>query len=227
MNKLFVVIALVCISSCSQKTNYLPDGFVYLNEVVPDIVIDLRYYSKKNFVGDTIEGYHSNNAIITLEAANALFNVSNDLRKSNYGIMVFDVYRPQRSVNHFVRWARDLDDTLMKSLYYPEIKKSKLFEEGYIAEKSGHSRGSTIDLTLFYLDGDKKGEELDMGTSYDFFSLQSWPSSMGVTDIQRGNRMLLRDVMLKHGFKPLREEWWHFTLKSEPFANSYFDFLVN
>ncbi len=139
------------------------------------------------------------------------------------GLKLFDAYRPQQAVNHFVRWAKVLNDTLMKQSYYPDVPKSELFKRGYIASKSGHSRGSTVDLTLIDLD---TGNELDMGSPYDFFGVQSHPFYKKITDKQRKNRMLLRRVMLKNGFKPYENEWWHFTLRDEPFPNQYFDFPV-
>ena len=141
------------------------------------------------------------------------------------GLKVFDAYRPQRAEDHFVRWAEDLADTKMKARYYPDVDKANLFRDGYIAAKSGHSRGSTVDLTIVSLNA---GEpiELDMGTGWDHFGPKSWPSSREVTTQQRANRMLLQSLMVKHGFRPLAEEWWHFTLVDEPFPDTYFDFVV-
>mgnify|MGYP003312912948 CR=1 FL=1 len=151
-----------------------------------------------------------------------LKNVQNDLSHFNYGLKVFDAYRPQRSVDHFVKWARN-NDRKMKKIHYPDVKKRNLFKEGYIASKSGHSRGSTIDLTII----DKKtGIELDMGTIYDFFGKESWIDYDGVTDLQKQNRLLLQSVMKKFGFKPLKEEWWHFTLHNGPVPDSYFRVLI-
>jgi D-alanyl-D-alanine dipeptidase len=207
--------------------NNPPDGFVYLDEYIPGIEVDLRYYSNDNFVGDTVDGYHANKCIISLEAAKALKKVSAELNAKGIGLKIFDAYRPQQAVNHFVRWAKDLGDTLTKSKYYPEERKSTLFKKGYIASKSGHSRGSAIDLTLIYLSGEKKGKEVDMGAGWDFFGTISWPSSDKVTAKQKENRMLLRNTMIKHGFKPYNKEWWHFTLKHEPFPDTYFNFPIN
>jgi len=220
-----ILLCLIIYLANTQKAN-LPDGIVYLNDVVPDIVMDLRYYSSDNFVGDTIDGYHAEKCIISMKAANALANVQIDLKSMGYGLKVFDAYRPQQAVDHFVRWAKDQDDTKMKQRYYPEVDKNLLFKHGYISTKSGHTRGSTVDLTIIYLDGPNKNEELDMGTPWDFFSPKSWPSSDEVSAKQKENRLLFQEVMVKYGFKQLEEEWWHFTLKEEPFPKTYFNFPV-
>ncbi len=204
----------------------LPEGFVDLEEVIPSIQVDVRYHTAENFVGRRIDGYEKPKCLLTEKAAMALKKVQEELRAFGLGLKVYDAYRPQRAVNHFVRWAKDVEDTKMKSKYYPEVEKKNLFKEGYIAEKSSHSRGSTVDVTIVSRDGEAS-EELDMGTGWDFFGPQSWPSSMEVTPAQRANRMLLQNLMTKHGFVPLKEEWWHFTLKDEPFPERYFDFPVN
>jgi D-alanyl-D-alanine dipeptidase len=204
----------------------IPDDFVYLQDIIPDITVDLRYYSSDNFVGDTIDGYRAGKCIISRDAAKALSKVQRDLKSTGYSLKVFDAYRPQQAVDHFVRWANDLEDTLMKSKFYPEIDKSFLFEQGYISSKSGHTRGSTIDLTIIYNEGSNKGRELDMGTTWDFFSTKSWPSSNETTEKQKANRMLLKKVMTRHGFRQLMTEWWHFTLIDEPYPDTYFDFSI-
>lgn len=202
------------------------DGFVYLDDLSPNIVVNLRYYSSNNFVGDTIDGYQANKCIISEEAALALAMVQKELKSMNYGLKIFDAYRPQQAVDHFVRWGKDLKDQKMKSVYYPDVEKRLLFQQGYISSRSGHSRGSTVDLTLMYLQGENKGDELDMGTPWDFFSPKSWPDSGEVTATQYANRMLLQKIMRKYGFRPYSEEWWHFTLINEPFPVTYFDFPV-
>jgi D-alanyl-D-alanine dipeptidase len=201
----------------------IPSGFVDLKKAVPTVIIDLRYGGENNFVGERIDGYEAEICYISTPAAVALKSVQEELGTFGLGLKVFDAYRPQRGVNHFVRWAKDLNDTKMKASYYPDVLKSELFDKGYIAARSGHSRGSTVDLTLIDL---ATGKELDMGTGFDFFSPLSWPTSMEVTSQQRANRLLLRSIMLRHGFKPLAEEWWHFTLANEPYPTTYFDFLV-
>ncbi len=214
-----------------------PSGFVELAEAVPDVILEVRYYSTYNFVGDRIDGYEAPCVLMTREAAKALKAVSDDVMAQGYRLKVYDAYRPQMAVSHFVRWAEDLNDTRMKPYFYPNETKGVLFEKGYIAAKSGHSRGSTIDLTLFDM---ATGKELDMGGTFDYFGLEShpdWcgdPETMeytgdgedGITEEQFRNRMILRAAMLRHGFKPLVEEWWHFTLKDEPYPDVYFTFPV-
>ena len=203
-----------------------PDGFSYVKDSIPNIVLEMRYCGDDNFIGQPIEGYNEPVCILSNEAIAALEQVQHELNGKGYGLKIFDAYRPQPAVDQFVRWAKKLEDTLMKRRYYPEVKKQHLFKEGYISSKSGHSRGSTVDLTLVYLEGERKGEEVDMGSPYDFFGKISWPKSDLVTEEQFKNRMLLREAMLKHGFKPLYTEWWHFTLRNEPYPNTYFDFEV-
>lgn len=200
-----------------------PSGFVVLAEVVPDIIQEIRYYSTYNFVGDRIDGYEMPCALMTREAAEALKKVSDDLKKQGYRLKVFDAYRPQMAVSHFVRWAEDIRDKRMKKYFYPKVDKTKLFEQGYIAAKSGHSRGSTVDLTLFDMTTEK---EVDMGGTFDYFGELSHPDYKGITQTQFKNRMILRKAMIKHGFRPLEEEWWHFTLENEPYPDTYFTFPV-
>lgn len=200
----------------------LPDSFVFVDQVVPAVSIDLRYTGSDNFLGRPVQGYQQARAVLSAPAAKALAKVQEELQPFGLGVHVFDAYRPQRAVNDFVQWANDLDDTRMKAQYYPRVQKQNLFKEDYIAERSGHSRGSTIDLTLTSRD---TGELLDMGSGFDFFGVESWPDHAGITAQQRANRLLLRSVMLKHGFKPYPKEWWHFTLENEPFPDTYFDFL--
>ena len=201
----------------------LPTGFVYARDVINDLDIELRYFSVNNFVGDTIEGYHSNKLIITKETADKLMLVQEELQSQNLCLKVYDGYRPQRAVNHFIRWARDLNDTINKSQFYPDVAKANLFKEEYIASRSGHSRGSTLDLTIINV---ITGEPLDMGSPYDFFGQQSWVDYQSISETQKMNRQLLQIVMLKHGFRNYPKEWWHFTLRGEPFPETYFDFVV-
>ncbi len=202
-----------------------PSGFVVLSDVVPDIIQEIRYYSTYNFVGDRIDGYEQPCALMTIEAAQALKKVSDDVMKLGYRLKVYDAYRPQRAVDNFVRWAEDLDDKRMKPYFYPEVDKTKLFSEGYIDAKSGHSRGSTIDLTLFDM---KTGKELDMGGTFDYFGELSHPDYKGnLTKQQLKNRQILRDAMIRNGFKPIATEWWHFTLENEPYPDTYFNFTIS
>ena len=198
--------------------------FVLLSDAVPDAILEIRYYSTYNFVGDRIEGYEEPLAFLTAEAADALKGASDELAAEGYRLKIYDAYRPQMAVTNFVEWAKDEGDTRMKAYFYPELDKDVLFPQGYIAEHSGHSRGSTVDLTLFDMRTEK---EVDMGGTFDYFGELSHPDYTGITDEQYANRMLLRDVMMKHGFKPLPEEWWHFTLENEPYPDTYFTFPIN
>jgi D-alanyl-D-alanine dipeptidase len=198
--------------------------FVLLSEAVPNAILEIRYYSTYNFVGERIDGYKEPVALLTKEAATALKAVSDDLEEQGYRLKIFDAYRPQMAVDNFVEWAEDVDDTKMKEYFYPELDKSVLFDQGYIAEHSGHSRGSTLDLTLFDM---KTEKEVDMGGTFDYFGELSHPDYTDITDEQYENRMILRNAMTKHGFKPLAEEWWHFTLENEPYPDTYFKFPVS
>ena len=199
-------------------------GFVLISQFVPDAILEIRYYSIYNFVGDRIDGYEQPVALLTREAATALKAVSDELRPKGYRLKIYDAYRPQKAVTHFLNWAKDTKDTRMKAYFYPELEKSMLFSRGYIARHSGHSRGSTVDLTLF---DTKTGKEVDMGGPFDYFGKLSHTDYTGITKTQYRNRMLLRKVMLTHGFKPVRGEWWHFTLKNEPYPDTYFTFPVS
>jgi len=201
----------------------LPKGFVYVDAVIPDALYEVRYFTKNNFVGERIDGYLAPRVILTTPAATALAAVQADLAPFGLTLKIFDGFRPQRAVDHFVRWGKNLADTRMKAAYYPEVDKKNLFRDGYIATKSGHSRGSTVDLTIVAND---TGRELDMGTPFDFFGTLSWPENMAQPPHVRANRALLRHVMARHGFRHLKEEWWHFTLNNEPYPEIYFNFTV-
>ena len=199
-----------------------PAAFVDAAIVVPGLIVEMRYASPHNFVGRPIEGYEAPRCLLTKPAATALAEVARDLAPHGLRIKVFDCYRPERAVMTFVRWARDIKDTAGKAEFYPEVDKRTLFRDGYISSQSGHSRGSTADLTLAKDDG----TELDMGTAFDFFSLKSWPSSAAVTPEQHASRMVLASAMRHRGFRSYDREWWHFTLRGEPFPETYFDFPV-
>ena len=202
-----------------------PDSrFVVLGDYIPDIIQEIRYYSTYNFIGHRVDGYEMPVALMTREAAEALKKVSDDVKAQGYRLKVFDAYRPARGVAHFVRWSHDPSDTVTKRYFYPEHPKPSLFEKGYVARRSGHSRGSTVDLTLFDMETEK---EVDMGGTYDYLGGRSHPAYKGdLTPEQYENRMILRRAMLKHGFKPLETEWWHFTLADEPYPDTYFDFPI-
>jgi D-alanyl-D-alanine dipeptidase len=210
--------------TCSQmNAQILKKGFSYLSEVDESIQQELRYFSINNFIGKKIDGYNKNTIIISNAAANALKKVQAELKQMGLSLKVYDAYRPQQSVDHFVRWAKKLNDTLMKQSYYPTIRKSDLFQLGFIASKSGHTRGSSVDLSIVEI---KTNKEIDMGSSYDFFGATSHSFHKKLSSRQEKNRMLLRNIMIKNGFKPYDKEWWHFTLVEEPFPNTYFNFDI-
>jgi len=225
---LSLALLLLLLSSCCNMPRMLPDsyleeGFVYVKDVIPDAILDVRYYGNNNFIGRRIEGYLAPTVILTEEATEALKRASDDFRRHGYVVKLFDGFRPQRAVNDFIIWATDLEDNRMKSEFYPAVDKSNLFSEGYIARRSGHSRGSTIDLTLVSL---RTGEELDMGSPFDFFGAISHHGSPLITPEQEENRKLLKDVMERAGFRAYDLEWWHYTLANEPYPDTYFDFPV-
>jgi zinc D-Ala-D-Ala dipeptidase len=215
--------AAISAGAAAAQQRELPAGFVDAASVVPGLIVDMRYTTTDNFTGRPVDGYEAPVCILTERAATALLEVQNELRPFGLGLKVFDCYRPARAVAQFVRWAADPADTLRKAEFYPELDKSRLFELGYIAERSGHSRGSTVDLTLVEL---THGNELFMGTGWDLFSRLSWPMDGRIEPEHRALRMLLRSLMMKHGFRPYDQEWWHFTLNGEPFPDTYFDFPV-
>lgn len=241
----FILILLI-LSRITQAQNNIPDGFVEIREIIPDVLLDMRYTSSHNFLGVPVDGYHAEKCYMTREAAEALLKVQEELSRFSLSLKIYDAYRPQRAVDHFVRWAEDLDDTLTKREFYPTIDKSRLFEDGYIAEKSGHSRGSTVDLTIVPIplteqpefdindqcecfesvDKRFKDNSLNMGTGFDCFHPLSHTENPELNPQQRANRLLLKSLMDKYGFKNLAEEWWHFTLINEPFPDTYFNFEV-
>ena len=201
-----------------------PSGFVLLADFVPHIIQEIRYYSTYNFIGERIDGYEEPCAVVTAEAARALKTVSNEMFVRGYRLKIFDAYRPACAVKQFVLWGIEDQDIRMKPYFYPELEKQELFAKGYIASQSSHSRGSTVDLTLLEM---KTGKELDMGSPFDLFSPISHPDCRDITEEQYENRMTLRQVMLRCGFEPIDCEWWHFTLKNEPYPDTYFNFPVS
>ncbi|MBQ7496106.1 MAG: M15 family metallopeptidase [Bacteroidaceae bacterium] len=267
-NLLSLLTLCLLILSCSTKSREVcpeedASQFVTLTDVVPDVILEIRYFGTYNFVGTRIDGYEEPTALLTRQAADSLKAVSDDVMKLGYRLKIYDAYRPQKGVDHFVRWAEDVADTLMKPYFYPDLDKSVLFPQDYICLKSGHTRGSTLDLTLFDMATEK---EVDMGGTFDWFGPESHPDFCGnpetgtykapldpsagdkvsgnqvppaggprgaagepqraITPEQFQNRMILRQAMLRHGFKPFDTEWWHFTLKDEPFPDTYFTFPV-
>ncbi len=193
-----------------------PD-FVDAGAMIPAAIVDMRYAGKYNFTGERVSGYRKPKCLLTRPAAEALSRANAELEGMGLRLRIYDCYRPQRAVDRFARWGANADQST-KADYYPNIEKSRLFAEGYIAERSGHSRGSTVDLTI---------EGLDMGSPYDFFDPISNTGDPRPGDTQRANRLLLKLLMEKHGFRPYALEWWHFTLADEPYQESYFDRPVN
>ena len=224
-------------------------GFVYLHEIDPTILVSLRYYTDENFVGRPVDGYKEPVVIMTKQAAQALRKVQKHLKKDGYSLVVYDAYRPQQAVNHFMRWSEDAKDKLKEHHYYPRVEKGKVFDLGYVAKRSGHSRGSTVDLTIIK-DGELLHEvqeqerqlcdgctitflndgTVDMGSSFDLFDEASHTHNNLIEEKCQERRNYLKAIMEQYGFKNYSCEWWHFTLKDEPFAadkdDSYFDFPV-
>ena len=246
----FLIIGSMLATSCKHRhwknVHLSPQAdnsqFVNLMDAVPDAILEIRYFSTYNFVGHRIDGYEEPTALLTRVAADSLKAVSDDVLQLGYRLKIYDAYRPQTGVEHFVRWAADVSDTLMKPYFYPDLDKSVLFAQDYIYEKSGHTRGSTLDLTLFDMSTEK---ELDMGGTFDWFGPESHPDFCGnpatgeytgdnskspsgrsITPEQFKHRMILRQAMMRHGFKPIESEWWHFVLRDEPFPDTYFTFPV-
>ncbi|UOB14255.1 M15 family metallopeptidase [Streptomyces sp. HP-A2021] len=236
-------------ATAQAKTGpHAPKDFVALRSVDPTIIQEMRYFTPHNFVGQRIDGYAQPICVLTRPAAQALHRAQTKLLRQGYTLKVYDCYRPQRAVDHFVRWAKDLDDQAMKGEFYPNVAKTRLFADGYIAEKSGHSRGSTLDVTLVKLPAKPTrpyhpGEPLvpcfapederfpdnsvDMGTGFDCFDTLSHTLDPRVQGQQRANRLLLKSTLEGLGFVNLAEEWWHYTYKPEPYPDTYFDFPVS
>ncbi len=241
---LFIILSIPFTSFGEAK---YPPGFVDIKEVIPSVILDIRYFTPHNFLGTRVDGYHSPKCILTKEAAQALLRVQKDLEKFHLSLKVYDCYRPQRAVGHFVRWAKDIEDTKTKEEFYPTVDKRDLFKDGYIAERSSHSRGSTVDLTIVpvpvpgqevykegqklyacFLSADKrfKDNSIDMGSGFDCFHELSHTANPNIGFQQRANRLLLKTLMERYGFENYNLEWWHYTLKNEPFPDTYFDFPI-
>ena len=242
MTKHFALLLAVMLTATGVQAQRATSRLVPVTDVVPDAVLEIRYYGTYNFVGKRIDGYEEPTALLTRRAADSLRAVSDDVKQMGYRLKIYDAYRPQQAVDHFVRWAKVTRDTLTKQYFYPDLPKSVLFRQGYIAGKSGHTRGSTVDLTLVDM---QTGEDVDMGGTFDWFGPESHPDFCGnpatgqytgdnrkspkhrtITAKQFANRMILRNAMLRHGFKPISSEWWHFTLRDEPYPHTYFNIPV-
>jgi len=243
---------MISFSGCSplvqfSRADKMPVNMVDIQKVVPEVVMDIRYYGPHNFLGEKVDGYLAPKCYLTKEAADALARVQKDIEPYSLTLKIYDCYRPQRAVNHFVRWARDIENTKTRKEFYPTIDKRNLFRDGYIDSKSGHSRGSTVDLTIVplpvpkqqdYIPGQKLFEcyrpvtkrfvdnSIDMGTGFDCFHELSNTSNKNISRQQKINRLLLKSLMEKHGFKNYDKEWWHYTLKNEPYPDTYFDFVI-
>lgn len=248
-----VIIILIYQLSCAgvkpTEINELkmPDDFVNIKEVIPSIILDIKYYTPHNFVGEQIDGYNAPKCLVSKQAAEALKNIQEELNKFSFSLKLYDCYRPQRAVNEFIKWAEDPGDTKMKREFYPDIDKKNLFNQNYIAKKSGHSRGSTVDVTIVpiptppeekyvagqdlrpcYWPKEKRFNDssIDMGTGFDCFSEFSHADYKQLNVQQRINRLTLKYIMEKNGFINLESEWWHYTLEDEPYPNTYFDFVI-
>ncbi|MBN1471455.1 MAG: M15 family metallopeptidase [Syntrophaceae bacterium] len=247
---LLLLILTSCVPKSSinlSKVDKMPDGFVDIERVIPGVLLDIRYYGQHNFLGEKVDGYLVPKCYLTQVAARALSGVQNDLQPYSLTLKIYDCYRPQRAVNHFVRWATEIDNTKTRKEFYPTVDKRNLFKDGYIADRSSHSRGSTVDLTIVplpapkqsdYIPGQKLREcylpagqrfgdnSIDMGTGFDCFHELSHTANPNISRQQKINRLLLKTLMEKHGFKNYDMEWWHYTLKSEPYPDTYFDFVI-
>jgi len=225
----------------------MPDGFVDIQKIIPEVILDIRYYGQHNFLGERVDGYMAPKCFFSKDAAEALVGVQKELEPYSLTLKIYDCYRPQRAVDHFVRWAKDIKNTKTMQEFYPTIDKNNLFKDGYIDSKSGHSRGSTVDLTIVpfpapkqqdYISGQKLSEcylpaakrfgdnSIDMGTGFDCFHELSHTANINIGQRQKINRLLLKSLMEKHGFRNYDKEWWHFTLKNEPYPDIYFDFVI-
>jgi len=239
--------AAFALTSGAMAQDAVPDGFVWLKHVDPTIEQDIRYYGQHNFLGRPVAGYEAPECILTREAAEALGAVQAELARSRLSLKVYDCYRPQRAVDDFVRWSEDGSDQAMKAEFYPRVDKARFFDLGYVARKSGHSRGSTVDVTIVprdhlvgrpYAPGEPLVDcalpaserfpdpSLDFGSGYDCMDEKSHHGRTDIPAVARANRLMLKDLMERHGFTAYPEEWWHYTLDDEPFPDTYFDFPV-
>jgi D-alanyl-D-alanine dipeptidase len=235
------------IAHTGTDNHKMPDSFVDIQKVIPEVILDIRYYGQHNFLGERVDGYMASKCFLTKEAAKALVGVQKELESYSLTLKIYDCYRPQRAVDHFVRWAKDIKNTKTMREFYPTIDKRNLFKDGYIDSKSGHSRGSTVDLTIVplpaprqanYMTGQKLSEcylpaakrfvdnSIDMGTGFDCFHELSHTANIKIGRQQKINRLLLKSLMEKYGFRNYDKEWWHFTLKNEPHPDTYFDFVI-
>lgn len=218
---MFVIVTVSFISVWASTISEDKTGFAEISTMIDDVVYDIRYYSSNNFTGNKIDGYKAPRAYLTKEALTALAKAADDLRKQGYRLVIWDAYRPQKAVDNFVRWIKNPEDPGDKA-FFPKLKKSNLIKGDYIATKSGHTRGSTVDLTIIK----KDGSPVDMGGTFDLFSEISHYKYPNITPEQKRNREILRNAMVKAGFRGIYSEWWHYTLRNEPYKDTYFNFDV-
>ncbi len=218
--KVLILIATLVMSSMAHSH----PGFVSITDLCPEVKAHMSYGTTENFTGEVVAGYKARKALMAKGPAEALCNVIADARRLGLGIKIFDCYRPAKAVAFFQDWAKKAENNFeLKEIYYPEYTREQLFELGYIAKQSSHSKGSAVDLTLFDLE---TGKDLDMGTHFDYFGELSHTDNLGVTAAQRKNRYVLKGLMEGRGFKNFSQEWWHYSLKPEPYPDTYFDFDV-
>lgn len=241
-----VLVAVCCGAPVARADPVAPADFVVLQDVDPSIEADIRYYTPHNFTGDPVDGYQAPLCILTRAAAEGLRRAQQQLKPRGYTLKVYDCYRPQRAVDEFVSWASDVADQRMKAEFYPRVDKSVLFRDGYIASRSGHSRGSTVDLTVVrlpaapapqYIPGQPlvdctapapqrfSDDSIDMGSGFDCFDPVA--HTLDVQGEQLSNRLLLKDVLQAQGFVNYADEWWHYTYQPEPYPDTYFDFPID
>jgi len=201
----------------------LPAGFVYVDEFIDDCIVDAKYAGTENFLGRPAAGYHAPLVVVTREVADRLVTAAAALRGQGYVLKIFDAFRPQRAVDDFVRWAEDPEDCRRRMVHYPNEEKRDLFPKGYIAKRSGHTRGCSVDLTLV---DRNTWQELDMGSIFDFMDLRSHHGALGLSPLQEANRLILMDAMCANGFRLYQEEWWHYIAFPEPYPDTYFDFPI-
>lgn len=241
-----ILFFLCCITIQASATT-LPADFVYLRDVDPSIIQEIRYATHHNFIGHPIQGYKASECILTYSTASALAQIQKELKKSSLSLKVYDCYRPQKTVDEFIQWSQQPNQQQMKAEFYPRVNKANFFKLGYVAEKSGHTRGSTVDLTIVpiptsshttYIEGQKlvacfasyltrfQDGSIDMGTGFDCMDVLSHNDNTNITPVALNNRNLLKKTMEKYGFNSYEPEWWHFTLKNEPHSNIYFNFDI-
>lgn len=201
----------------------MTDGFVYLDAVLPGILWDAKYATRNNFTGAAVEGYCVNRVVGTCELAAALLGAVSVAAMWGYGLLLWDGYRPQRAVDCFLRWAGALEDGKTKAVHYPNIARGDIVPQGYVVPKSAHSRGGAIDLTLF---DRERGRAVEMGGGFDLMDARSHHGAQDLSPMAARNRETLREIMERCGFAAYNREWWHYTLKKEPYPNRYFDFPI-